>query len=95
VKLIVVRDGSAILAGDFGRKPITAGDVVLLGANVACGSEPESHIALTVIYVDMDYLLDQIFWSTRTCCMIGLTPANLPPSSSANGLKLCGWALTK
>ncbi|WP_235934096.1 helix-turn-helix transcriptional regulator [Paramicrobacterium chengjingii] len=38
------------------------GDVVLLGANVLCGSEPEGHITVTTVYVDTDYLLDQVFW---------------------------------
>jgi hypothetical protein len=41
VKVIVVRDGSAILFSEFGQKPVKIGDVILLGANVLCGSEPE------------------------------------------------------
>ncbi|GGD42885.1 hypothetical protein GCM10010915_24970 [Microbacterium faecale] len=40
-KIFVVRDGSAILFGEFGERPISLGDVVTLGVNVLCGSEPE------------------------------------------------------
>ena len=36
--------------------------MVLLGANVLCGSEPEGHVTVTTIYADTDFLLDQLFW---------------------------------
>lgn len=62
VKIIVVRSGSAILFSEFGERPIRPGDVVLLGANVLCGSEPEGHVTVTTIYADTDFLLDQLFW---------------------------------
>ncbi|ALE18764.1 AraC family transcriptional regulator [Lawsonella clevelandensis] len=62
VKLIIVRDGSAILFSEFGQKPGRPGDVVLLGPNVLCGSEPEGHITVTTIYADTDYVIDQAFW---------------------------------
>ena len=62
VKLIIVRDGSAILFSEFGERPVRPGDVVLLGANVLCGSEPEGHVTVTTIYADTDFLLDQLFW---------------------------------
>ncbi|MDN5892434.1 helix-turn-helix transcriptional regulator [Arthrobacter sp. AOP36-A1-22] len=62
VKLIVVRDGGAILFSEFGEQPVNVGDVILLGANVLCGSEPEGHITVTTIYLDTDYVLDQLFW---------------------------------
>src|SRR5690625_6522635 len=44
VKLVIVRDGSAILFSEGGEHPINVGDVVLLAANTLCGSEPEGHI---------------------------------------------------
>lgn len=62
VKIIVVRDGSAILFSKFGQQPVRPGDVILLGPNVLCGSEPEGHITVTTIYVDTDYVIDQAFW---------------------------------
>lgn len=62
VKFIIVRDGSAILFSEFGERPVRPGDVVLLGANVLCASEPEGHVTVTTIYADTDFLLDQLFW---------------------------------
>ena len=62
VKIIIVRDGSAILFSEFGQKPVRPGDVILLGPNLLCGSEPEGHITVTTIYADTDYVIDQVFW---------------------------------
>ena len=62
VKVIVVRDGSAFLFSEFGQQLVKAGDVILLGANVLCGSEPEGHITVTTVYLDTDYVLDQVRW---------------------------------
>lgn len=62
VRLIVVRDGTAVLFSEFGERPIRPGDVVLLGANVLCGCEPEGHLTITTIYLDTDYVVDLIFW---------------------------------
>ena len=62
VRVAVVRSGSAILFSEFGQKPVTVGDVVLLGANTLCGYEPEDHLTATVIYADTDYVVDQVFW---------------------------------
>ena len=62
VKVIIVRHGSAVLFSEFGQKPVRPGDVILLGPNVLCGSEPEEHITITTIYADTDYVIDQAFW---------------------------------
>lgn len=62
VKFIVVRDGSAFLFSEFGEQGVKPGDVVMLGANVLCGGEPEGHITVTTIYADTDFLLDQLRW---------------------------------
>jgi hypothetical protein len=59
VKVIVVRDGSAVLFSEFGQKPVMVGDVVTLGANTLCGCEPEGHITVTTVYLDTDYAIDQ------------------------------------
>lgn len=63
VKLIFVRHGSAILLSEFGEKPVTTGDVVMLGASTLCGSEPEGSITVTTLYLDRDYVIDQVFWA--------------------------------
>lgn len=62
VKLIFVRSGSAILLSEFGEKPVAVGDAVALGANTLCGSEPEGWITVTTLYLDRDYIIDQVFW---------------------------------
>lgn len=33
-----------------------------LGANTLCGSEPEGSITVTTLYLDRDYVIDQVFW---------------------------------
>lgn len=62
VKLIFIRAGSAILLSEFGDKPVSVGDVVALGANTLCGSEPEGIVTSTTLYLDRDYIIDQVFW---------------------------------
>lgn len=62
VKLIFVRHGSAVLLSEFGEKPVKVGDVVALAANTLCGSEPEGSITVTTLYLDRDYIVDQVFW---------------------------------
>lgn len=62
VKLVTVRDGSALVYSEFGEEHAKVGDVLLLGANVLCGAQPEGHVTVTVIYLDMDFILDQFFW---------------------------------
>ncbi|MBF4561232.1 helix-turn-helix transcriptional regulator [Agreia pratensis] len=62
VKIIVVREGSAILFSEFGEKPVGRGDVVVLAPNVLCGSEPAPSITVTTIYIDRRYLVDQFYW---------------------------------
>lgn len=62
VKLIFVRHGSAILLSEFGEKHVSVGDAIALGANTLCGSEPEDLITVTTLYLDRDYVIDQVFW---------------------------------
>lgn len=62
VKLIFVRAGSALLFSEFGERPVSVGDVVLLGPNTLCGAEPEGSVTATTLYLDRDYVVDQVFW---------------------------------
>ncbi len=62
VKIIVVRAGSALLFSEFGARHVNVGDVVVLAANTLCGAEPEGWITTTTLYVDRDYVIDQVFW---------------------------------
>lgn len=62
VKLIFVRAGSALFFSEFGERPVRVGDVVLVGANTLCGAEPEDWVTVTTLYLDRDYVVDQVFW---------------------------------
>lgn len=62
VTVTIVRDGGAVLVGEFGKQLVNAGDVILLGPNTLCGGEPEGRITMTTIYADTDYVVDQVFW---------------------------------
>lgn len=62
VKLIVVRAGRSRLFSEFGSQHIGVGDVVLLAANTLCGAEPEDWVTTSTLYLDRDYVIDQVFW---------------------------------
>lgn len=62
VRLIFVRQGSAILLSEFGEKPVNVGDVVTLCANTLCGGDPEGFFTVTSLYLESDYVVDQVFW---------------------------------
>ena len=62
VKVIVVRSGSSLLLSEFGARHVKIGDVVLLAAQTLCGAEPQGSVTTTTIYLDRDYVIDQVFW---------------------------------
>lgn len=62
VKVVVVHSGSALLSGDFGEESVGGGDVVVLSTNTVCTGSPREPIVATVLYLDTDYLTDQVFW---------------------------------
>lgn len=62
VRVIAVRDGSAFLHGDLDAHPVNIGDVILLGADVLCGVEPEGRFTATTIYIDTDFAVETVFW---------------------------------
>lgn len=62
VKIIVIRAGGAILFSEFGTQHVNIGDVVVLAANTLCGAEPEGWVTTTTLYLDRDYVIDQVFW---------------------------------
>lgn len=61
-QLTVVRAGSAILFGEFGHRYLNLGDVALIPPHTLFGMEPEPWVTMTTLYVDRDFLTDQIFW---------------------------------
>ncbi|XPP25617.1 MAG: helix-turn-helix domain-containing protein [Leucobacter sp.] len=62
MKFIVVRAGSGRLFSEFGCRHVNVGDVIVLAANTLCGAEPEDWITTTTLYLDRDYVIDQVFW---------------------------------
>lgn len=62
VKFIIVRAGSARLFSEFGCQNAHLGDVIVLAANTLCGAEPEGWVTTTTVYLDRDYVIDQVFW---------------------------------
>lgn len=62
VKVIVVRAGGALLFSEFGTRHVNVGDVIVLAANTLCGAEPEGWVTTTTLYLDRDYVIDQVFW---------------------------------
>lgn len=62
LKIIIVRSGSALLVGDFGTRHVNVGDVVVLATNTLCGAELEKQVTTTTLYLDRDYVVDQVFW---------------------------------
>lgn len=62
VQFIVVRAGSARLFSELGARHINIGDVVVLAANTLFGAEPEGWITTTTLYLDREYVVDQVFW---------------------------------
>ena len=55
VRVVVIRDGTAILHAEFGQKPVRPGDVL-------CRAEPEGQVTFTAVMLDPDYVLDQLRW---------------------------------
>lgn len=62
IKFLVVRSGQARLLCEFGEVRIASGDVVVIAPNTLCGAIPESQFSATSLYLDRDYVLDQVFW---------------------------------
>lgn len=62
VKFVVIRAGSARLFSEFGCRHVVVGDVIVLAANTLCSAEPEGWITTTTLYLDRDYVIDQVFW---------------------------------
>lgn len=68
-RLIFIREGTAIVFSEFGKKPARPRDVVLVSPNVLCGCEPEGLITTTTVFIDQDFLADQVFW--QHCDVLG------------------------
>lgn len=47
---------------EFGTRHVRVGDVVVLAPSTLCGAEPEGWVTTTTLYLDRDYIVDQVFW---------------------------------
>ena len=61
-RLIFVRAGSVLLHNELGVQQANVGDVITLGSNAMFGYEPEGFVTVTTICLDLDYVIDQVFW---------------------------------
>lgn len=61
-KFILVRGGSAVFRSEFGTKAVRQNDAILMGSNTLCGSVPVGSATYTTVYLDPEYLIDQIRW---------------------------------
>lgn len=62
VTVIVVREGAAELFSEFGQRSVSPGDIALLGGNTLYGVKPTGKVTLTILHLDTDYIIDQIYW---------------------------------
>lgn len=61
-EVTVIRSGAAILFGEFGHRYLNVGDVILPAPRTLRGVEPEGRITATTLYLDRDFVADQVFW---------------------------------
>jgi len=50
------------LCSEFGTRHVNVGDVVVLDANTLYRVEPEGSVTAMTLYLDRDYLVDQVLW---------------------------------
>lgn len=93
--MTVVREGSAILFGDFGHRYLNFGDVVLISPFTLLGVEPEPSVTLTTLYVDNDYLVDQVFWQYATAFTDRLDTQTFLDSQTTDPARVIGLGETK
>lgn len=62
VKFVFVRDGSTRLTFEGDEALVTRGDAALIGSKQYCSSHAVESVTFTALYVDLDFLIDQLFW---------------------------------
>lgn len=83
-RLIFVRAGSVLLHNELGVQQANVGDVITLGSNAMFGYEPEGFVTVTTICLDLDYVIDQVFWQHAAKFTDRLEGAR-PPESRHGG----------
>lgn len=62
VKFVVVRSGQARLLSEDDEYHVAVGDIAIVSPNTICGTIPQESVSATTVYVNEDYVLDQLFW---------------------------------
>lgn len=62
VKFIVIRAGRARLLSQSGEYRVSLGDVVIVSPNTLYGAIAEGGVSTTTVYLDANYVVDQLFW---------------------------------
>ncbi len=62
VKFVVVRSGQARLLSNDDEYHVAVGDIAIIGPNTLCGAIPQNSVSATTVYLNEDYVLDQLFW---------------------------------
>lgn len=62
VRFLLIRNGSMILHSDRVHQPVRVGGVVRWSHQSVCGYEPEGDATVTMLGVDLDYLVEHLFW---------------------------------
>lgn len=88
VRLCFLRTGTAILFSEFGTQPATPGDVILLAAHTLCGCEPEEWVSMTTLYLDTDFLIDQVFWQYASV-LPDSSPLKISPMPHTRSRRSC------
>ncbi len=63
VKIMLIRDGAVTLLSEFGKCEALPGDLVVLCATTLLGAIPQLPVTVSTVYIDPDYLLDQVLWN--------------------------------
>lgn len=87
-KFIVVREGSALTRSGSDEGFANVGDVLLLSANMPLEVHPEECAVVTVIALDTDYLLDQLFWQHAPLLIDRLSARTLADTLYAEPVQL-------
>ncbi|WP_373277439.1 helix-turn-helix transcriptional regulator [Brevibacterium paucivorans] len=61
-RLIFLREGDGVALSEFGEKLIRAGDIVIVSPNVLFEYRAASRGTVISVFIDHDYVVDQVFW---------------------------------
>lgn len=63
-QFVLVRDGAAVLFQGGSTARIRTGTVIVVSARASFGVIPKPVLKTTTLYLDRDYLIDQVYWQS-------------------------------